>query len=209
MSDGLASSRAEVEALCRRLLGAGETAEAVAATVLARPAEDRIGRLAGAVRDCRSAAPAAPGETLHGGPAIEVGDDAPLALAVATEVGAAARALPERQREVLALRELLRLSYADIGPVMGLPPASMPWLIARARLGLRDQLRGSGVLDDAGCVERERALTALAGRQDGETVQAEEAAWLREHLFACSTCTRSHSAMLEASVCYRGWSARR
>ena len=45
--------------------------------------------------------------------------------------------LNERQREVLALRELLRLSYDQIAYVLAIEPAAVAPLLARARLRLR------------------------------------------------------------------------
>ena len=89
--------------------------------------------------------------------------------AVAGELAAATARLPERQREALALRELLGLSYDDIGAVVGLDPAAVAPLLARARLRLRTALRGDGPPLPP-CDERERALRTIALRQDGEEV---------------------------------------
>jgi hypothetical protein len=55
------------------------------------------------------------------------------------------------------------------------------------------------------CDERERALRTIALRQDGEEVSAADEDWLIEHLGHCVGCARAHSAMLEASACYRAW----
>src|SRR5947209_8429582 len=64
-----------------------------------------------------------------------------LAGNVAAEMAYANARLPERQREALALRELLRLSYADIAIVMGIEAAAVAPLLARARLRLRAERR--------------------------------------------------------------------
>jgi hypothetical protein len=79
-------------------------------------------------------------------------------------------------------------------------------LLARARLRLRRELRG-GPDAASDCAERDRSQRALAMRQDGELSDEPENAWLLEHLGTCEPCTRAHAAMLEASVCYRGWRA--
>jgi hypothetical protein len=125
-----------------------------------------------------------------------------LAAAVAAEVRAAAEKLPEPQREALTLREERALSYAEIASTMGIDADAVASLLARARLGLREQRRGASGAD-AGCGERERALRALARRQDGEELGEAEGEWLLGHLGHCASCSAAHAAMLEASYCYR------
>ena len=53
--------------------------------------------------------------------------------------------LPERQREALALRELEDLSYDEIAAVMEMNRNSVAQLISRARINLRDELRGTAL----------------------------------------------------------------
>ncbi len=118
----------------------------------------------------------------------------------------AASSLPERHREALALRDSLRLSHAAIARAMGIEPAAVAPLLARARLQLRAERRGSAI--DAGgqpCSERDRAWRLLALRQDSEPLGADDDAWLHAHLDSCAGCRRAHAAMLEASACYRAW----
>jgi Sigma-70, region 4 len=126
-----------------------------------------------------------------------------LLSAVARELTSATAALPERHREALALRERRALSYQQMSAVMGIGAPAVPLLLARARLRLRDQLRGVAAISAPPCDERERALRLLAIRQDAEPIVEADAEWLIEHLGECDSCSRAHAAMLEASVCYR------
>jgi len=164
---------------------------------------DRLEQLAAAVRVCRGQR----GRQLVESPAQELAGRT-LASAVAGELAQASARLPERQREVLALRELLRLSYDQIAYVLAIEPAAVAPLLARARLRLRAERRGSAMPEQADCPDRERALRCMAGRQDSEPLGADDDRWLLEHLRDCGGCAQAHAAMLEASVCYRGWRAR-
>lgn len=189
-----------VRELCRRVLaGRGE---------LEDPGPD----VAAALRECRRRGEDGPVTRVESRVASLRASPEPgaaLAEAVARELWTANAALPGRQREALALRELLGLSHDELAQAIGIDVAAVGALLARARLALRSELRG--VLDDSGyaCRERERALRALARRQDREPLAPEEAEWIRGHIAACPACERAHAAMLEASVCYRGWDPRR
>src|SRR5215211_4903814 len=108
------------------------------------------------------------------------------------EIRAANATLPERQREVLALRELEELSYDEIAEIMDMNRNSVAQLISRARISLRDALRGT-----------ELAVSMLAARQDLE--KAGDGDWLADHLLECETCPLSREAMAEAGVSYRAW----
>jgi len=128
-----------------------------------------------------------------------------LAGAVARELAAATARLPGSQSEALALRELIGLPYDELAGVMSVDPEAVPVMLARARIGLRAELRGNpGPAPD--CPEHERALRTIALRQDGQAVSAADDDWLIEHLGHCRGCGRAHSSMLEASACYRAWS---
>jgi RNA polymerase sigma factor (sigma-70 family) len=207
----------EVREFCRRVLGPGQQADEAAAQAVAEISSGQLVELLGAAADaCRERAErGGRGERAEGagaGPPPQAtppsgngdADPATLAQAVARELAAATAALPERQREVLALRELLRLSYADIAEVMEIDSAAVAPLLARSRLRLRTERRGP---HHAGgeCAESDRALRALALKQDAESLGAEEADWLATHLGSCQACGVAHAAMLEASVCYRAW----
>jgi hypothetical protein len=120
-------------------------------------------------------------------------------------MAAATAGLPERHREALALRESLRLSHDQLAKVMGIDPAAVAPLLARARLALREQRRG--VPSGSGtCGDRDRALRSLARRQDSEPLTGDDDEWLLAHLGTCEECNRAHAAMIEASACYRAWS---
>ena len=68
-----------------------------------------------------------------------------LVAAQGEDVRAANARLPERQRLVLALRELEGMSYAEIGAVLDITEGAVAQLLARARFGLRRELRlGAG-----------------------------------------------------------------
>ena len=189
--------------LCRRVLGPGDAAnEAAGVARASAPAGERIAMLAAAARACRERAE---DQELS---SVGQGDDAgpaSLAAAVARELALATASLPERQREVLALREMLRLSYEQIGTVMEIDPAAVAPLLARARLRLRAERRGGEPDVGPSCQDRDRALRLLAKRQDSEPLSGEDDEWLLAHLADCPSCDMAHAAMLEASVCYRAW----
>ena len=198
----------EVLELCRRVLGQASSAQQAAAQAHAEGRRGRVTKLAAAIKACRAVAAGASDEQ----PSTLPPDDQPsdsarpeLAAAVARELSSASARLPEREREVLALRELLRLSYKQIARVMAIKPAAVPMLLAEARLRLQVQRRGMSADVGAACAEGERALRLLACRQDSEPVSAEDQEWLLEHMAQCEACERAHAAMLEASVCYRAW----
>jgi DNA-directed RNA polymerase specialized sigma24 family protein len=191
----------ELQEFCVRVLGAGDAAS-IAEQVRDQGAADPIERLAAAAAICHARAEPDRPASEDGSEASE--EELPFAQAVARELAAATAAMPQRQREALALRELLALSYRDISRVMRIEATAVPPLLARARLRLRRELRG-GPDATPDCAERDRSLRALTLRQDRELSDEAENAWLLEHLGACDACTGAHAAMLEASVCYRAW----
>jgi hypothetical protein len=125
------------------------------------------------------------------------------ALSAELELANAALALP--QREGLVLRELPRLSYRQIGQVMDLEVPAVALLLARARLALRETLRGPYPHAAAVCGEQERALSILAARQDSEPIAGVDDGWIFTHLAQCPGCERAHLMMLEAAFRYRAW----
>ncbi len=121
-------------------------------------------------------------------------------------VQAASARLPERQREVLVLREVEEMSYGEIAEIMEMSSNSVAQLISRARLGLRNEMlagAGAAIMPEAG--ECERALPLLAERQDGKLKAGEDEAWLDGHLAGCATCPMAVEAMAEAGISYRAW----
>jgi RNA polymerase sigma factor (sigma-70 family) len=123
------------------------------------------------------------------------------------EIRTANLTLPERQREVLALRELEELSYDEIAERMDMNPNSVAQLISRARINLRDSLRGTALASiAASSPDCERALPLIALEQDGRLhANADDADWLGAHLMHCHTCRLGRDAMQEAGVSYRAW----
>jgi RNA polymerase sigma factor (sigma-70 family) len=198
----------ELAEFCARVLGRGDAAMQAAEEARGRAAgDDRVQLLAAAAAACRAreVEPRPPKPLPPRVPAPAAGAEPHgLAQAVAGELASATARLPQRQREALALRELLGLSHDQIARVIGIDAVAVAPLLARARLRLRTQLRGD-VPVHPGCAERERSLRVIARRQDTEPVAADDTTWLMDHLGHCSPCNQAHAAMLEASVCYRAW----
>jgi hypothetical protein len=190
----------EVQELCLRMLGDPGLAEEAAAQARGEPGADRIATLAAAAQACRERSGRAD-ET----PQPPGGQGDGLAAAVARELAQATAKLPERQREALALRELLHLSHRQMSAVMGIEATAVAPLLAGARLRLRAERRGALAEPSTDCDQRDRSLRVLACRQDSEPVSSEDDAWLLEHMASCRECEMAHAAMLEASVCYRAW----
>lgn len=201
----------ELDEFCSRLIGDRTAASQAARRARQAGGSERMRLLAVAIRLCRD-------EAGHGDPAPELtsgrvssGAAAPavpasLTAAVAAELAAASARLPQRQREALALRELLGLSHAEVAAVIGLEPAAVPALLARSRLRLRSELREAPEAR-SDCPERERMLRTATLRQDKEAVSEADDDWLLDHLGHCESCARAHAGMLEASGCYRAWRA--
>ncbi len=143
------------------------------------------------------------------------GDAAPLALdperaamlgSLQESVRGANERLPERQREVLALREVEELSYDEIAEIMDMNRNSVAQLISRARIKLRDELRGSALSSVAvSTADCERALPLISMRQDGQLRDDDDREWLAAHIDGCDTCKVSVDAMEEAGISYRAW----
>jgi RNA polymerase sigma factor (sigma-70 family) len=127
-----------------------------------------------------------------------------LVAARQDEIRTANATLPPRQREVLALRELEDLSYDEIAEVMDMNRNSVAQLISRARISLRDALRGTALASIAtSSADCERAVALLVAAQDRQRDGGRD--WLDRHLDECATCHLSRDAMEEAGVSYRAW----
>lgn len=121
-------------------------------------------------------------------------------------VRAANERLPTRQREVLALREVEGMSYAEIAATMEMNSNSVAQLISRARTSLRGELRvGVASAVAPASADCERALPLMAMKQDGELSDPVERGWLATHLSDCSGCRLSSEEMAEAGISYRVW----
>src|ERR671915_126501 len=86
-------------------------------------------------------------------------------------------------------------------------PESAAPLISRARINLRDALRGTALASiAASSPDCERALPLIALEQDGQLDEgSNDAGWLGEHLMHCHSCRLGRDAMQEAGVSYRAW----
>ncbi|HWE10229.1 MAG TPA: sigma factor-like helix-turn-helix DNA-binding protein [Solirubrobacteraceae bacterium] len=193
----------ELRRFCLRMLRDGSAAEAAAAQAAGSGGGDRLAALQSAIAECRRVTDAGAGAASPP-PAARAG--AGLATAVAGELASATGRLAAPERELLALRDLLDLSYGEIAAVTGSESDTVAARLAEARLRLRRELRGSGIAA-TDCPERERALRSIAARQDDEPAAAADGDWLIEHLGHCRGCGQIHAAMLEATACYRGWGA--
>jgi RNA polymerase sigma factor (sigma-70 family) len=119
-------------------------------------------------------------------------------------VQAANSRLAPRHRDVLALREIEELSYGEIAEIMGMNENSVAQLISRARLRLRDELRGSTLASfPAHKRTCKRATTLLSRGLDGKLNG--EATWLDGHMDDCEECRMRLAAMQEAGRSYRAW----
>ena len=111
-----------------------------------------------------------------------------------------------RYREVLALRELLGCSYDEIAEVVGADRKAVAELLWRARLELRDELKGSRLASIAPLADScTRALALIVMDWDGELHDGAERGWLRGHLRTCGKCRVSQEAAREASATYGAW----
>jgi RNA polymerase sigma factor (sigma-70 family) len=114
--------------------------------------------------------------------------------------------LPERQREVLALRELEDMSYEQIASVMGMKQNAVAQLISRARIRLRGEVRlGAAVAVTPAGPDCEKALPLIAARQDEELADPTDRIWLETHLTGCQSCRLAEEQMAEAGISYRAW----
>ncbi|MGO9822403.1 MAG: sigma factor-like helix-turn-helix DNA-binding protein [Solirubrobacteraceae bacterium] len=189
----------ELIEFCARMLGDRDAGASVACSAREAGGEDKLATLVDALKQCRARSS---GESLPQLDRAQNGGE--LSAAVAAELSAATARLPPRQREALALRELLRLSHGELSLVLGIDAAAAAPLLARSRLRLRAELRGAPAAR-SDCAERERMLRVATLRQDGEQVAIVDDDWLVDHLGHCEDCIRAHAAMLEGSACYRGW----
>lgn len=130
---------------------------------------------------------------------------AALSSSQETALQAANERLPERQREVLALRELDGMSYDEIAGIMDMKSNAVAQLISRARIALRKEMRiGAAASVSFATADCERAHGELACRQDGQA-KGFDSQWLDSHLALCDNCQVASEEMAEAGVSYRAW----
>jgi len=123
------------------------------------------------------------------------------------EIRLANMTLPERQREALALKELEHLSYDEVAEIMGMNRNSVAQLISRARINLRDALRGAALGSIAASTpECERAMPLVAALEDDQLESdSTDGEWLAGHLTGCELCRLRGEAVEEAGASYRAW----
>ena len=127
-----------------------------------------------------------------------------MLLAQQDEIREANGRLPEKQRLVLALRELQGLSYEEIAEVMETTAGGVAQLLLRARIAFRRELR-IGQIDEerlgGGCRALLPEIVALI--DDQLPAGRDEA--VREHLSNCGDCRAVKAACEEAGERYRAW----
>lgn len=124
---------------------------------------------------------------------------------IRNQVREASLRLPERQREALELRDRDGRSYEEIAAALGMNRGAVGKLIARARINLYDELRGTPLASLVPSPDCERALPLIAMREDGELeAAAEDPRWLDSHLADCERCALAVEQMGEAEAAYRG-----
>lgn len=133
---------------------------------------------------------------------------APDALAHARQVGdalqAAIRALPERHREVVVLKDVEGLSAEEVAEVLGEDVAAVKSRLHRARLELRrslsELLGETPSADGAACPE----LAAVLATDERRDVDQATCARIEEHLTRCPRCKQSCAALERTvSICKR------
>lgn len=106
--------------------------------------------------------------------------------------------LPDRQREILVLRELQGFSYAEIGQIMALSDSNVKVSLHRARSAFQESYGISLLLDDpqGDCLEVSQILDAL---HDGEELLDREK-FVREHLKVCEACQKRRDLLIKQSA---------
>ena len=98
-------------------------------------------------------------------------------------------ALPDSQHEILVLRELEGLSYAEIASRMSISPAAVESMLFRARRGLKDEY------DEISTGERCRRIHALIAAVAEGMGGVRDRQALGRHVRFCAACRREAMAM--------------
>ena len=113
-----------------------------------------------------------------------------------------ARALPERQRMVLTLRELQGLSYASISHVMGISQSAVETLLHRARRRFKEAFLAAEGVEGAGAdCPTVRYVLENVGRRN---LRKEQRRMLVDHLASCEDCNRRYPTGPAAEVLVTG-----
>ncbi len=120
----------------------------------------------------------------------------------AGEVREATTRLPERQREALTLDTGGR-SYEEIAAAMGTNRDAVAQLIARARINLYDELRGTPLASVVPSPDCERALPLIAMGEDGQIEPSSgDTQWIEAHLAECGRCRLGEEQMRAAAAAF-------
>ena len=117
---------------------------------------------------------------------------------VSDRVHSTLASLPDRQREILVLRELQGFSYSEIGQIMALSDSNVKVSLHRARSAFQESYGISLLLDDpqGDCLEVTRILDAL---HDGEELLDREK-FVKEHLKVCEACQKRRDLLIKQSA---------
>ena len=115
----------------------------------------------------------------------------------------AAFELPDKQREILTLREIHDMSYQEIADVLELSRNTVGVLLSRARLKFKEAFRMSSIDVETLAEQCRGILPLLSARIDGE-LAGDEHARVEEHLESCAFCRLALEEMTEASASLRG-----
>lgn len=196
---------ARVFAFCQRVLGRADAA-ADAAQDAFLLAHAQLGSLARAGDSYGAAVFQAARTTSYDLLARDRAAGGAARRGTAPSLSAAAARLRPQQRAALALSGLERLPYAEIAAVLGIGAEAVGALLARARLRLHDELRGTALAAAAvRSPDCEDVIPLLAAASDGELRPA-DAGWADPHIQSCPTCPRTRRAMEEAAATYAAWS---
>ncbi len=128
-------------------------------------------------------------------------DPSPESRAVASEatrrVRRALERLSVRNKEVLVLREVHGLSYAEIAEVLDTTQPYIKTLLARARAQFQDAY-GVQLLVEEPTEDCPEVAALLHDLHDGESLQGRER-FVREHLDTCEACQRRRNWLVAQS----------
>ncbi|HET9914380.1 MAG TPA: sigma-70 family RNA polymerase sigma factor [Anaerolineales bacterium] len=132
---------------------------------------------------------------------IPASDPSPESRVMASEatrrVRSALERLSVRNKEVLVLREVHGLSYAEIAEVLDTTQPYVKTLLARSRAQFQDAY-GVQLLVEEPTEDCPEVAALLHSLHDGESLQGRER-FVREHLEACEACQRRRNWLVAQS----------
>jgi RNA polymerase sigma-70 factor (ECF subfamily) len=109
--------------------------------------------------------------------------------------------MPERYREVLALREQAGFSYDHIAEMLDTNKTNVGVMIYRARAKFREMYRMLQLTEIPDSDECERILPLISCWLDGETTSKQEKE-IQGHINECPFCTLASEQMVEANTTF-------